>query len=55
MEGFTTQTLGIRLFVKAKILTNQDVKLYTLSNSYYDFMFSQKFFQDLNWYVNKKA
>jgi hypothetical protein len=34
---------------------NQDVKLYALSNSYYDFMFAHKFFQDLNWYVNKKA
>jgi len=49
MEGFTTQTLEIRLMYKAKILTNLNVNLCALSNSYYDFMFPHKFFQDFNW------
>ncbi len=39
MEGFTTQTLETRLLYKARILTNLNVKLCALSNSYYDFMF----------------
>jgi hypothetical protein len=48
MEGFTTQILEIRLLHKAKILTNLNVKLCDVSNSYYDFMFPRKFFQDFN-------